>query len=326
MKKRHFHIYVLMLSVALALMTGLSVWSIVSSWPATLIILCIVSCIMMIIALWRSASYLPDQVKYFLGCMKFGDTMSRFPDTSDPELAEMYQIMNELMLTYGNTRMELETRRMYYDRILRIMTHELRNSITPIITVSSDMLKREYQPADAREAVEVIHEQSTGIRKFLDSYYELTHLPKPDIKSVDMRALLVGVARLYPKGSVEIRCPQHLVVDCDEMMIKQVVVNLIKNAIEAVGEAKVLSLVADSVAAVEIAASQPDGKVRISVSDCGPGIPADKVEDIFLPFYTSKSDGCGIGLAISRQIMSLHGGTLTCSPGELGGAEFVIQF
>jgi len=326
MRKRNFHIYVLMLSVGLALLGALSVYAVISSWPVTLIILCIVGSILLIAALWRSASYLPDQVRFFLGCIKHGDTMSRFPDTRDRELADMYAIMNEIMQTYGHTQMELETKRMYYDRILRIMTHELRNSITPIITVSNDMLKRDYTPEDTREAVEVINEQSIGIKKFLDSYYELTHLPKPDIRRADARALLSNIGKLYAKGMVDIRCAQHLDIDCDEMMIRQVIVNLVKNAIEAVGEGQALSMAQKGLPPVEITASSPDGKPRICVSDRGPGIPADKVEEIFLPFFTSKPDGCGIGLALSRQIMSLHGGLLTCASNENGGAVFVLQF
>lgn len=269
---------------------------------------------------------MPDQVKYFLECLRSKDSMSRFPETSDAELKQMYADMNLIMQKYGQSQMELETKCMYYDRILRIMTHELRNSITPIISLSEDMLQREYAPEDSREAIEVINEQCTSIKTFLDSYYELTHLPKPEIQEVDAKALLQHVARLYPDLEISIQCAQGLKLQCDEGQIKQLLINLVKNAMEAIGNEKMIELKNEGIPAVMITASAPEGHPRISVSDRGPGIPRDKHEEIFLPFYTSKSTGSGIGLALSRQIMNLHKGSLTCSSNEHGGAMFILQF
>ena len=252
--------------------------------------------------------------------------MSRFPDTRDGELKKMYEDMNLIMQKYGQSQMELETKRMYYDRILRIMTHELRNSITPIISLSEDMLQREYAPEDSQEAIAVINEQCTSIKTFLDSYYELTHLPKPEVKVVDVKSMLQHVERLYPDLGISIQCAQGLSLQCDENQIKQILINLVKNALEAMGSEKVKELKCEEVPAVMITASAPEGTSRITVSDHGPGIPADKREEIFLPFYTSKTGGSGIGLALSRQIMNLHKGSLTCSSNESGGAMFILQF
>ena len=252
--------------------------------------------------------------------------MSRFPDTRDEYLKQMYEDMNLIIQKYGQSQMELETKRMYYDRILRIMTHELRNSITPIISLSEDMKQREYSRDDNREAIEVINEQCTSIKTFLDGYYELTNLPKPEMKETDAKPLLQHIERLYPDQGICIECVQELKLLCDEGQIKQLLINLVKNAIEAVGTEKMKDLKKEGIPSVMITASAPDGKPRISVSDKGPGIPADKREDIFLPFYTSKAGGSGIGLALSRQIMNLHKGSLTCSGNESGGAVFILQF
>ena len=303
--------------LALAWLQG---WSVLA-WGG-----CVLCCLVTLYIMWRGASFLPDQVKYFLGCLRNKDTMSRFPETSDGELRQMYEDMNQIMQRYGQSQIELETKRMYYDRILRIMTHELRNSITPVISLSEDMLQREYSPNDSREAVEVINEQCTTIKSFLDSYYELTHLPKPEICEVEAKALLLHIERLYPDQGICIECAQGLKLLCDEGQIKQLLINLVKNALEAMGSEKVKELKSERVAAVVITASAPEGKPRITVSDRGPGIPADKREDIFLPFYTSKTGGSGIGLALSRQIMNLHKGSLTCSSNESGGAMFILQF
>ncbi len=317
-----------MLVVGLMLIAsgGLLVLAWQNEWSGLALGGCVVLCLISLYTMWRGASFLPDQVKYFLGCLRSHDTMSRFPETHDGELKRMYEDMNQIMQRYGQSQIELETKRMYYDRILRIMTHELRNSITPIISLSEDMLQREYAPADSREAIEVINEQCTSIKTFLDSYYELTHLPKPEIKEVDAKSLLQHVERLYPDVGISIECAQGLKMQCDEGQIKQLMINLVKNALEAVGNDKLIELKNEGIPTIIITASAPEGKPRITVSDRGPGIPADKREEIFLPFYTSKIGGSGIGLALSRQIMNLHKGSLTCSSNETGGAVFVLQF
>lgn len=295
-------------------------------WSWLSISACVVLCIIALAIMWSAASFLPEQVKYFLGCLHNKDTMSHFPETRDSDLCHMYEDMNRIMQKYGQSQMEIETKRMYYDRILRIMTHELRNSITPIISLSDDMLQREYSPEDSREAIEVINEQCSSIKTFLDGYYELTHLPKPKLKEVDARALLQTIERLYPEQGISIQCAQGLKLRCDEGQIKQVLINLVKNALEAVGRDLLSDLMKNNIPSVTIMASMPDGHPRITVSDQGPGIPADKHDEIFLPFYTSKEGGSGIGLALSRQIMNLHKGSLTCSSNEVGGAMFILQF
>lgn len=325
-KQRHYHIYMLLVALMLITSGGLLMYGWQSGWNWIALATCAAGCLVALVMQWQGASFLPDQVKYFLGCLKSKDTMSRFPDTHDNELKRMYEDMNLIMQKYGQNQMDIETKRMYYDRILRIMTHELRNSITPIISLSEDMLQREYAPEDSHEAVEVIHEQCSSIKTFLDSYYELTHLPKPAIKVVDAKSLLQRIERLYPDQGISIECAQGLKLQCDEGQIKQLMINLVKNALEAVGSEKVKALRSENKPAVVIKASAPEGKPRITVSDRGPGIPADKREEIFLPFYTSKVGGSGIGLALSRQIMNLHKGSLTCSSNELGGAVFILQF
>ncbi len=325
-KQKHYHLYMLIVGLMLIASGGLLMLAWLQGWSVLAIGGSVVLCLVSLYIMWQGASFLPDQVKYFLGCLRSKDTMSRFPDTRDGELRKMYEDMNLIMQKYGQSQMELETKRMYYDRILRIMTHELRNSITPIISLSEDMLQREYAPEDSHEAIEVIHEQCSSIKTFLESYYELTHLPKPEIKEVDAKSLLQHVERLYPDQGISIECVQGLKLQCDEGQIKQLLINLVKNALEAMGNDGMIKLKSDNMPAVMITASAPEGRPRITVSDRGPGIPADKREEIFLPFYTSKTGGSGIGLALSRQIMNLHKGSLTCSSNESGGAMFILQF
>lgn len=326
MKQKHYHLYVLSIALLILASGGLTVSAWFLSWPVSLFCLGIVVSLALLAMIYKAASFLPDQVKYFLGCVLNHDAMSRFPDTCDVELQQMYQNMNRIMQKYGQFQIELETKRLYYDRILRIMTHELRNSITPIITLSEDMLKREYSKKDNQEAIEVINEQCVSIKQFLDSYYELTHLPMPMIKETKVRDLLLTIERLYPDMIIAIQCAQGLNVMCDEGQIKQVLINLVKNSIEAMGSEKIEELKSKKIPAIVITASAPEGKTRIIVIDKGPGISQGKQEEIFLPFYTSKTTGSGIGLALSRQIMNLHKGSLTCSSNESDGAMFILQF
>ncbi|MDO4214982.1 MAG: HAMP domain-containing sensor histidine kinase [Bacteroidales bacterium] len=314
MIQRHYHLYVLVLSLLLLASGGFLVWAWLTQARLSVLVLGFLLSLFLLYRLWQASSFLPSQVKIFLSSMLNRDMSSRFPQTGDKELQQMYRDMNYIMQTYSQSVTDLETKNIYYDRILRIMTHELRNSLTPIISVSEDMLTNAYSPEETQEAVEVIHGQCVSIKQFLDSYQELTHLPKPVLASVNVSGMLSHVQQLYPDFPLTIQCAEAMTIQCDESLIRQILVNLVKNAREA------------SATEVVITASAPNGIPRITVADNGMGIPEDKREEIFLPFYTSKETGSGIGLALSRQIMNLHGGTLTCSAHEKTGTLFILEF
>lgn len=314
MIQRHYHLYVLVLSLLLLASGGFLVWAWLTQARLSVLVLGFLLSLFLLYRLWQASSFLPSQVKIFLSSMLNRDMSSRFPQTGDKELQQMYRDMNYIMQTYSQSVTDLETKNIYYDRILRIMTHELRNSLTPIISVSEDMLTNAYSPEETQEAVEVIHGQCVSIKQFLDSYQELTHLPKPVLAPVNVSGMLSHVQQLYPDFPLTIQCAEAMTIQCDESLIRQILVNLVKNAREA------------SATEVVITASAPNGIPRITVADNGMGIPEDKREEIFLPFYTSKETGSGIGLALSRQIMNLHGGTLTCSAHEKTGTLFILEF
>lgn len=314
MIQRHYHLYVLVLSLLLLASGGFLVWAWLTQARLSVLVLGFLLSLFLLYRLWQASSFLPNQVKLFLSSILNKDMSSHFPQTGDKELQQMYRDMNYIMQTYSQSVTDLETKNIYYDRILRIMTHELRNSLTPIISVSEDMLTNAYSPEETQEAVEVIHGQCVSIKQFLDSYQELTHLPKPVLASVNVSGMLCHVQQLYPDFPLTIQCAEAMTIQCDESLIRQILVNLVKNAREA------------SATEVVITASAPNGIPRITVADNGMGIPEDKREEIFLPFYTSKETGSGIGLALSRQIMNLHGGTLTCSAHEKTGTLFILEF
>lgn len=241
----------------------------------------------------------------------------------------MFNAMNDIINIYRDNLTEIETKRFYYDRILKIMSHELRNSITPLTSLSDDMLKRPqvYQGETLREGLEVINDRCVSIKRFLDSYYEMTHLPQPQMISIDVEQLFVRINQLFMQ---ELKKPEHsnvtlnfsfgkgMVINGDEALLSQVLINLINNALQATaGTEHPL---------IEVFASTPNGKPCITVTDNGIGIADDIIADIFQPFYTTRESGTGVGLCISRQIMRLHGGDLTVSS-QLGkGAQFTMEF
>lgn len=314
MIQRHYHFYILILSLLLLASGGFLVWAWLTQARLSVLVLGGLFSLFLLYRLWQASSFLPNQVKLFLSSILNKDMSSRFPQTRDKELQQMYRNMNYIMHTYSQNVTDLETKKIYYDRILRIMTHELRNSLTPIISVSEDMLYNAYSSEETQEAVQVIHGQCMSIKLFLDSYHELTHLRKPILTAVSVPQMLGHVQQLYPDFSLTIQCADAMTLQCDESLIRQILVNLVKNAREA------------SATAVTITATAPNGIPRITVADNGTGIPEELREEIFLPFYTSKESGSGIGLALSRQIMNLHGGTLTCLAHEKKGALFILEF
>ena len=172
-----------------------------------------------------------------------------------------------------------------------------------ILLFSSDT----YTPKQLREGLEVIHGQAQNLSAFLDSYHRLTHLPEPERTEVPITSLFQKMERLLcaEPGSDRIRfsSAEALTVRVDQNLIVLALINLIRNALQAIeGQA-------DGIVSVE--ALKTDGRVYITITDNGPGISPELLSAIFMPFFSTKSGGSGIGLSISHRIMRLHGGDLT---------------
>jgi signal transduction histidine kinase len=270
--------------------------------------------------LLKLANYVPNQVNYFLHSLLCHDYMIHFPATKDTKLGMMYENMNRIIAQYRNSLLDIEYKQQYYNRLLRIMTHELRNSITPVITLSSDMLKRpeNYTSDRLRRGMEVIHGQCVGVKAFLDSYYQLTHLPDPQKETIEMDEFFGHLQDLMNHPSIHIQWGKGMKLEADESLLSMVLTNLIRNACEATEG------MPD--ADIRVVATDSGGSPYIMVSDNGPGIPEEIRDEIFLPFYTTKQEGTGIGLCLSRQIMRLHGGDLKLSLSNGPGATFILSF
>lgn len=268
--------------------------------------------------LLKLANFVPAQVNYFLQSLICHDYMIHFPPTKDIELESMYNNMNRIITQYRDSLLDIEYKQKYYDRLFRIMTHELRNSITPIVTLSSDMLKQpqNYPPERLKEGMEVIHEQCVNVNTFLEAYHKLTHLPEPDKTVIEVESLFNKLKILLNNPAIHFSWGKEMTLYADENLLTLVLTNLIKNACEATeGQEDAL---------VRVVASLSNGSTYIQISDNGPGIPESIRDDIFLPFYTTKQEGTGIGLCLSRQIMRLHGGELQLLPTHIRGAAFVV--
>lgn len=230
-----------------------------------------------------------------------------------------------LLVSVQDIRNELDENELdSWMKLIRVLMHEIMNSIAPITSLSESLSKlysvngRDLEPSEINEKVirntvlglNVIGEQGNGLIKFVESYRKLTRLPKPDRKIFKAEALINRIKVLYSsfennekaKLSVTIT-PENLELFADEDLIAQVLLNLVKNALEAV------PVDGSGMIWIQVKAGA-NNRAEISVSDNGPGIPREIMEQIFVPFFTTKESGSGIGLSLSRQIMRLHGGSL----------------
>jgi len=226
----------------------------------------------------------------------------------------------------------LEEREMKsWQNLIRVLTHEIMNSITPIASLASTahgLLKDERQCelpeslnetlGDVRHAVSTIEKRSKGLLTFIENYRKLTRIPKPEFKIVSVKDLFERVEHLmkdqFEAHGIEFNIqidPQSLTLTADQALIEQVLINLCKNAIEA------LSGVADPGIKIK-GGTDERGNPVIKVIDNGRGIPEDVAARIFIPFFTTRPQGSGIGLSLSRQIIRLHKGTIgvTSTPNE----------
>lgn len=248
--------------------------------------------------------------------------------SDDPQLSELAAGMDRVMGIYRGAVIELETRKLYYDRILRVMTHEMRNSITPVISLAQDYSRcpDKYDSGMLAETMEVIGTQAESIRKFLDSYYNLTHLPDPRRQPVDAGLFVRRIRTLVRleekrRGFVKEVCsysvPLGLDIFIDEDLMAQAFMNIIRNALDAVAG------VAD--AEVSVLISSSDGIPFATVADNGCGISDTVRDNLFQPFFSTKAGGSGIGLSLSRQIARLHGGDISVSPGHPRGTVVTMS-
>ena len=190
-----------------------------------------------------------------------------------------------------------------WERLMRVLTHEIMNSTAPIASISQSLLRRDDVKGTPLEAgIQSIHSTASRLTTFVESYRKLSQLQKPVLQDVNLAAFFKEVESLFPHLAWDIQPFGDATVHADPVLLQQVVVNVVKNAVEA--GAKRISLTPYS--------PKEDACTVFSllISNDGSPIPAEVRDTIFVPFFTTKHDGTGIGLSLSRQILARQGGRL----------------
>ena len=190
-------------------------------------------------------------------------------------------------------------------KLIRVLTHEIMNTITPVTSLSETLLTRVTEDKDLKQGLETIHKTGTELLAFVNNYRRFTHVPQPQPALFYVEPFLERMAMLC-NHEVEISVtPKDLLVYADESLLSHVVTNLLKNAVEAFKEKEKLSFIRLQ------AYANVQESIIIDVSNNAGLIPEDVASHIFIPFFTTKPEGSGIGLSLSRQIMRVSGGSLS---------------
>jgi two-component system, NtrC family, nitrogen regulation sensor histidine kinase NtrY len=246
-----------------------------------------------------------------------------------------------ILLSIQDIRNELDEKELdSWMKLIRVLMHEIMNTITPITSLSESLHKfltidgRPVSPNEVdnntilktMQGLNVIKEQAGGLMLFVESYRKLTHLPNPDKKTFKVNDLVNRIKILYNSlensGSVRLDVkvdPIDMNLFADQNLISQVLLNLLKNALEGIENKPEGTIQLD-------AKYSGDHRPEICVSDNGHGIPPEYINQIFMPFFTTRENGSGIGLSISRQIMRLHGGRLQVKSIPNSETKFTMTF
>ena len=190
-------------------------------------------------------------------------------------------------------------------KLIRVLTHEIMNTITPVTSLSETLLTRVTEDKDLKQGLETIHKTGTELLAFVNNYRRFTHVPQPQPALFYVEPFLERMALLC-NHEVEISVsPKDLLVYVDESLLSHVVTNLLKNAVEAFNRQEKLSFIRLK------AYANAQESIIIDVSNNAGLIPEDVASHIFIPFFTTKPEGSGIGLSLSRQIMRVSGGSLS---------------
>lgn len=206
-----------------------------------------------------------------------------------------------------------------WQKLTRVLTHEIMNATAPISSICQAYLSNpRLQGTPYEEGIRAIHDTSRSLTAFVDSYRKLTQLQEPILEKLSLPSFLEGIKILYPDIKWQVSLPEDTTTEADANMLRQVFINLAKNAIEA--HATIID-----VRCRKVSGDNENAPFVLYVSNDGDPIPSEAVRDIFVPFFTTKPTGTGIGLSISRQMLMMQGFDLSLSGRSLSGFHVTFR-
>lgn len=263
-------------------------------------------------SLYYDRKRLIERMGRMIGGIRHADFSTQFRvNHSNDELDRLMGEMNEALemfrsRTHDSMMEEAETKA--WQKLISVLTHEIMNSIAPIISLSETLAEREIDRDNdseeyqvMRQAMETIHRRSRGLLSFVENYRTLTRLPQPTVQPIVLRTMLDSLQRLTSTYGIAFSFkvyPEQLILNADKDMVEQLLLNLLKNAKEACEGMDAPK--------IELRAERIGNSIQITVSDNGQGIAPEALDKIFIPFYSTKAKGSGIGLSLCRQIVVRH--------------------
>lgn len=279
----------------------------------------IVAILVAVIATIRTRHQDIKKVAYMMDALEDGELNFRFQDKN-----KFNRTLNRIRTIFEKQRQAHEQDS--WTKLIRVLTHEIMNTVSPIASLSDALSKSMdedgHSELDVKAGLDTISDSSKNLIKFVETYRQLSGVARPVRKAIDLKELMAGVIALNSEfaancGAICKYRPEEddLMIYADEGQISQILINLIKNALQAGAKH------------IDISARMgKDDEVIIDVANDGTPIPVSAQEQIFVPFFTTKKEGSGIGLSISRQIMRNHDGTISLLRSDVSQTVFELRF
>ncbi len=279
----------------------------------------IVAILVAVIATIRTRHQDIKKVAYMMDALEDGELNFRFQDKN-----KFNRTLNRIRTIFEKQRQAHEQDS--WTKLIRVLTHEIMNTVSPIASLSDALSKSMdedgHSELDVKAGLDTISDSSKNLIKFVETYRQLSGVARPVRKAIDLKELMAGVIALNSEFAANCGAickyrheEDDLMIYADEGQISQILINLIKNALQAGAKH------------IDISARMgKDDEVIIDVANDGTPIPVSAQEQIFVPFFTTKKEGSGIGLSISRQIMRNHDGTISLLRSDVNQTVFELRF
>jgi signal transduction histidine kinase len=316
-------------AVIAVVLSAASVWCVINEYysVAVIFILTVIILICSISLDYRKSIRLMEQM---ILSIRYGDLNISFPANLKKSGKNLGKSMNEALEIFRSRLYEsivskAETEA--WQKLIRVMTHEIMNSVAPIISLSETITEQADDDLDEERyhevmaAMQSIHRRSKWLLDFVENYRKLTRIPSPVMKYFPVNELFKDIQNLFVKETIPLSFytrPVDIRLYADRSLIEQVLINLLKNAIDACRDT--------AAPLISVYAFSDKGKSVITVTDNGRGIVPDALDRIFVPFFTTKQGGSGIGLSLCRQIISRHNGTISVISEPDVQTVFTIKF